>query len=169
MLPEGILHVEQLMTLSLKDVISKPHVWLRDAIRKNAPLYDAISTFQGNHLIEMKSQQNTQWFDIGKYHELTSIDRSITMLFVMHTGKEVVDEIWEIPFGEFLDIVCSDEVFQKDGWTNSAIQSSAALKLEYKSIQLKAKLNLRTFQTRHPRACHILWQRVGGPLKHIDQ
>jgi hypothetical protein len=49
--------------------------------RKSESLYDAI-TLDGTKL-EFKKQSNTQWFDAGKYYNITKEDESILMTFIV--------------------------------------------------------------------------------------
>ena len=55
----------------LKNVFTIPNT---DCKRISAPLYDFV---QGENKLEIKKQGDTQWFDIGKYHNLKKEDQNI--------------------------------------------------------------------------------------------
>jgi hypothetical protein len=51
--------------------------------------------------VEVKKQDNAQWFDVGKYYNLSDADREIIMLFVNHFKGSVI-ELAAIRLGGFL-------------------------------------------------------------------
>ena len=79
--------------------------------RASAPLYD-FQSCRGKHRVELKKQQNLQWFDAGKYHNLSKGERDITMLFVVHDGQSICN-IYSISLGSMLDILCADKDYKK--------------------------------------------------------
>ena len=70
--------------------------------RTDEELFDAIT--QDGTRLEFKKQANTQWFDAGKYHNLSEADQSILMTFILTTKTSkrknikagLIDKIWEI-------------------------------------------------------------------------
>src|SRR5579871_5834019 len=56
--------------------------------------------------LEVKKQEDLQWFDVGKYHNLTEESRRIWVLFIIHK-KGAVSLLLAIRLGEFVDCLCS--------------------------------------------------------------
>ena len=160
MLPIDILIPVALIKLPFggkEGLIQNPERWIRDSRKESRPLYDTISTFKGNYRIELKTQQNLQWFDIGKFHELSAEDLAVELLFLMHSGEEKLESVWNIRFDNLLDLALADSECVKGGWTVDAIKRSAELKKDYPRVQLKAPLYIRAFRERHLNSFQILW------------
>ena len=109
----------------------------------NAPLYDFIQ-LDGTK-IECKKQENTQWFDIGKYHNLSEEDKNIMMLFILHNKGKINDKLYYIPLGEFLNLCCNDTELAEYGWTWKQIKRQYEAKQESPKIQSKACIRVKSF------------------------
>ena len=48
--------------------------------RVSESLYDFVHVKNNSKKIEIKKQQNLQWFDAGKYHDLTQDQKNILMM-----------------------------------------------------------------------------------------
>ena len=133
--------------------------------RKNEELFDAV-TATGTKL-EFKKQMNTQWFDAGKYHNLTEEDREILMTFVLTTKANkklkldagLIDKIFTIPLGTFIDTLTSTEKHQNDGWEWENIETCYNQKKKYKTQQAKVKVDVRTFLEDNEDKVEVLWTR----------
>ena len=110
-----------------------------DYERVSAPLYDFVNAKDSKDRIETKKQANCQWFDIGKYHNLSDDEKKINMMFLVH------------------DILCSDPDHQKSGWTFENIQQCAILKNKYPSMQVKVKLNVKSFHKKYEKQLETLY------------
>ena len=113
------------------------HLWKR----VNAPLYDFhIDTPSGAVKVELKKQDNLQWFDSGKYHDLSPEDRSIVMMFVLHR-KGTVDRIIATTLGEFIDWLSINK--SNDGWNSEVIGIGSSFRKQYPRLQFKAPVFIR--------------------------
>ena len=114
--------------------------------RVNAPLHDYEIIVNGEIIhLEVKKQNNLQWFDSGKYYKLKSEDRGILMLFIFHK-KGRIEMIAVAKLGEFLDWLF--EHCSADGWTDEVLKIGANLKKEYPSLQFKARAYILTILNR---------------------
>lgn len=162
MLPVDILISQRLAELPLKGengLIQNPDKWIRDSEKQCRALYDAISSFKGDHRIEIKTQKDLQWFDIGKFYQLSAEDSAIEIVFLMHSGQETIDTIWNIKLGDLLKLAISDPDYAQSGWTLDAIKRASQLKNDHPKLQLKAPLYVRSFHKRYLDMFQILWTR----------
>ena len=111
--------------------------------RINEELYDFINESKTSR-VELKKQANTQWFDVGKYHDLSDHDRTVTMLFLLHKDG-IPTSVHTISLGEMLDTLTNDKEFQKDGWDWDLIKVESALKEAFPKRQSKVPLKVRDF------------------------
>lgn len=117
--------------------------------RVNKPLYDFI---QGDYKIEFKKQGDTQWFDIGKYHNLKQEDKNIDMVFIV-TSKGKVDKlpVGEIMYiatmklGTMIYLLLNNEKYNALGWTKENFKTCYEQKIKYPTQQAKVKLDIRDF------------------------
>ena len=138
----------------------------RGSIRKNEQLYDAI---QNGIKIEFKKQMDLQWFDAGKYHDLSSENEAIEMVFILTykqskknakarlVGK--IEKIFTIPLGDMLDTLTASETYRKWGWEWSNIEACYNQKVKYPTQQAKIKIEVRKFLKENPSRCSIIWER----------
>lgn len=83
----------------------------KNARRTNEPLAD----FEVCGVrCEVKTQRNTQWFDLGKYHDLSDEQKCINMVFVLHRDGKV-EAIIVITLGSFLALMMDDPEGVRDG------------------------------------------------------
>tara|TARA_Y100000592_G_C5455270_1_gene311055 strand:- start:876 stop:1394 length:519 start_codon:yes stop_codon:yes gene_type:complete len=134
-----------------KEFILK-HVFTVDGVeckRVNKPLYDFT---QGNHRLEFKKQSNTQWFDVGKYHNLKQNDEDIDMVFIV-TSKGKADNLPQgqiiyiavMRLGTMLNLLLNTSKYNQLGWTKENLKTCYEQKLKYPTQQAKVKLNVRNF------------------------
>ena len=124
--------------------------------RINAPLFDIVDADGGYR--ELKKQANVQWFDVGKYHLLSSQDRDILMTFIMHE-KGKIQKIMEIKLGKMLDLLCGSKEYRGWGWTKSNIQMCYLQKTKYPTQQAKVKVEVKKFFSENKKEFTILWER----------
>ena len=124
--------------------------------RVSAPLYDFVNSKDSKDRIETKKQANCQWFDIGKYHDLSEDDKGISMMFLVH-DKGTIKHIFRVSLGDMLNILCSDPEHQKSGWTFDNIEQCSILKSKYSSMQVKVKLNVKSFYKKYKKQLETLY------------
>jgi len=62
-----------------------------------------------------------------------------------------------VSLGDMLDILCSDSEHQKSGWTLDNIQQCSILKNKYPSMQVKVKLNVKSFYKKYKKQLETLY------------
>ncbi len=137
----------------------------QDITRQSEELYDAVTP--SGRKLEFKKQANTQWFDAGKYHELSDEDNAILMTFIITTKESkknktkagLIETIFTIPLGSFLSILTTTEKHQQDGWEWSNIETCYNQKKKYKTQQAKVKVDVRTFLADNKDKVEVLWTR----------
>jgi len=125
--------------------------------RVNDPLYDAVDSESGARY-EFKKQKSLQWFDAGKYHNLTPEQRNIVMTFFNYDDKGI-DMIVEQDLGSFVDTCCQDPDFQKDGWTLDNIRDGAQKKIEHPKMQYKVPLKTRQYFKKYADRVKVIYSR----------
>ena len=132
-------------------------------VRKSESLYDAI-TPNGTKL-EFKKQANTQWFDAGKYHNISKEDESILMTFVViskatkNRKAGEIDYIFTMQLVDFLEILTSTKKHQDDGWERDNIETCYNQKKRYKTQQAKIKVDIRDFYQDNKDKVELIWKR----------
>lgn len=112
-------------------------------IRKHEKLYDFV---QPNGLkIELKKMADQQWFDIGKYYNLSQDEKEIIMLFILHVDGKINNKLYSIKLGDFLNICCNDDDLNKWGWDWENIKICWNQKQKYKNFQTKALIKVKDF------------------------
>ena len=129
----------------------------RGMTRVNAELFDA--TLKDGTRLEFKKQRDLQWFDAGKYHNLSSEDGDILMTFILTTKKSKTKKIKSIPLKDFLDILTTTEAHQIHGWEWSNIETCYSQKKKYKTQQAKIKVGVRKFLENNREKVDVLWTR----------
>ena len=89
-------------------------LFVDDLTRVNDVLFDAIDS-NGNKF-EFKKQANLQWFDIGKYYNLTEEEKNINMVFLLHKDGKL-EKVAIIKLGKFIERLTSSPKHEEDGWT----------------------------------------------------
>ena len=133
---------------------------LPDYKRVNESLFDFISC-EGDERLEIKKQANLQWFDVGKYHNLSEADRQIKMTFLLHKGG-LIRLIFYIELGEMLDILCADPKWRKHGWTKENIKTCHDQKLKFASMQAKVQLGVKKFYEKYHNKVETVWGQYGN-------
>ena len=112
----------------------------------DAPLYD----FEwGSLLLEIKKQQNLQWFDIGKYYNLSEHYKKIRMLFYVYKKGVGLINIYLISLGQMLEYLCNDPLYQADGWTWANIKQCHDQKKQFPKMQAKVPLKVKEFAEKY--------------------
>lgn len=127
--------------------------------RVGAALHD-YELRQGEKILrlEVKKQVNLQWFDVGKYYNLTEESRLIWVLFVIHKDG-VVSLLLAVRLGDFVDRLCSLPNFQALGWNNDVFETAAKFKKRYPAVQFKVKAEILTIYRAHPDLFELLYDR----------
>jgi len=109
----------------------------------NDPMYDIELPLMRPPLrVELKKQKDTQWFDSGKYHDLTDAHKNIVLMLINH-NYGIIDLVSAIRLGVFIDILLSDSRFEEWGWNQEVLSAGARFKKIYPSLQFKAKVLTR--------------------------
>ena len=125
--------------------------------RVNDPLFDAVD-LDDESSYEFKKQKDLQWFDVGKYSDLTDQERSIKMTFFNYDDKGI-DMVVEQTLGSFVETCCSDPDFQKDGWTHENIKAGALNKELYPKMQFKVPLKTRRYFKKYADKVNVIYSR----------
>ena len=121
---------------------------LIDFRRVNESLYDFIND-KSDERVELKKQQDLQWFDGWKYHDLSPEDRKITMMFVLHDTKKVLN-IYSIGLGKMIDTLLGDPDYNDAGWTPSVLRKLYEIKQQAHKVQSKLPLHVKKFVEKYP-------------------
>lgn len=134
--------------------------------RVSAKLYD----FRNHALqkdIELKKQVDLQWFDPGKYHNLSREQREILLTFnVVNKDSKEVDLLFTVSTGDFIDSVFSEQ----------EIKDSFEYEKKYKGTQIKKGTKIREWFRNNRDKTNLLYVRdadINNVLKiksvHINQ
>lgn len=163
LLPVQLIELDKVDSLNLSGRGGKERVFsllLPQWKRCYSPSYDFEIDHEGRSLkMEIKKQNNEQWFDSGKYYRLSEINRDIIMLFVNHRDGRI-NLIAAIKLGRFIDLLLSMPKFQAYGWNEEVIGIAAALKKKYPSLQFKAKLRIGNVIKDHREHFQLLYERT---------
>ena len=121
---------------------------LIDFRRVNECLFDFINDKSGERL-ELKKQQNLQWFDGWKYHNLSADDRNIIMLFVLHNNKKVL-KICSVGLGKMIDTLLGDPDYDDAGWSADVLRNLYEIKQKAAKVQSKLPLHVKKFVEKYP-------------------
>ena len=121
--------------------------------RVNASLYDF--EIEGVK-IECKRQENSNWFNYAKFHNLNNEEMNIVVLFINHK-KGKIDNISAILLQDFIDLACSDSLCQKDGWNFKAISKAYITKSLYPALEYKAPVHIRKLMKNYPDKFRIFY------------
>ncbi len=128
---------------------------LEDFHRVSKPLWDFEST---EEKVELKKQKNLQWFDIGKYHNLTKQEKQIVMMFVIHDGNNILS-IDTINLQNLLELACKDQECQRSGWTYQNIQQCHLMKTSFQPMQVKVPLKVKRFIAKYRKSFQNVYLR----------
>jgi hypothetical protein len=114
--------------------------------RVSSSLYDFERFYDGGVIrVEVKKQKNLQWFDSGKYYNLSKDDRDIFILFVLTDDKGSVDAILCVPLGKFINWLCENK--REEGWTEEVMKKGHEWKSMGYKVQLKVPVKIRDIFT----------------------
>lgn len=127
--------------------------------KASSKLHDYQIEYEGKlWRLEIKKQQNLQWFDSGKHHLLARVDREILVLFVNHI-KGSIDSLAVVRLGEFIDLLMSLRQYRHWGWTPEVMSIAAQFKIRYPALQFKAKAEILRLMRDHPDLFQVLYRR----------
>jgi hypothetical protein len=129
---------------------------LVDFRRVSRGLYDFVND-DTDEKVELKKQQNLQWFDGWKYHDLSKEDRAITMLFVLHDGEKV-SQIYSIPLGIMIDTLLADDEYSIAGWHADVLETLFVLKQTASKVQSKLPLKVKDFVSKYAHLVNLEYQ-----------
>lgn len=125
--------------------------------RINAPLHDwEYPTTEGLIRIESKKQSDLQWFDSGKFYNLSPEDRKIIILFILHRAGKV-DKILATTIGEFIDWLLLNN--SADGWCEEVLQKGYEFRCKYPTLQFKAKVHVRKLYRQAPHLFDVIYSK----------
>jgi hypothetical protein len=128
---------------------------LKNWRRVSEQLYDYVSP-EGAIRLEVKKQEDLQWFDIGKYHNLTARDRSIRLLFVLHWEGRII-RIIATRLGKLINFLRSREEYRRLGWNEDVFETAARFKNDYPKLQFKVPIHVRRLCYKHSRLFETLY------------
>ena len=131
---------------------------LPDYDRVNESLYD-FKNKNTQERLELKKQKDLQWFDGWKYHDLSTEDKAINMLFVLHDGENVV-QIYSIPLGTMIGTLLADAEYDAAGWHPDVLQTLFTLKQTASKVQSKLPLKVKAFISKYPGIFNLEYQAV---------
>lgn len=127
--------------------------------RACSALYDYETEYNGKvWRLEIKRQQNLQWFDSGKYYLLSEQNREIVVLLVNHSEGRI-ESIAATQLGSFVDLLISLPQYQLWGWTEEVMRVAAEFKIKYPALQFKAKAQILPLMKKYPDYFQILFRR----------
>lgn len=125
--------------------------------RINAPLHDwEYPTTDGLIRVESKKQNDLQWFDSGKFYNLSSEDRKIIILFILHRAGKI-DKILATTVGEFIDWLLINN--SSDGWCEEVLQKGYEFRSKYPTLQFKAKVHVRKLLRQAPHLFDVIYSK----------
>jgi hypothetical protein len=129
-----------------------------------AALYDFETTKDGiRYRLEVKKQQNMQWFDIGKYYHMSEENQNIRVMFLNHY-KGKITNIIVILLGDLIGYLYKN--YQKEGWTEEVMSTAAEYKKTYPSLQFKVCAPIKTIFDKTPESFEIIYpNKVYAPQK----
>jgi hypothetical protein len=162
MFPSELLNLEHVDSINLlgrggKETSILP--LLPNWKRANSPLYDYEINYQQKlWKVEVKKQENLQWFDSGKYFRLNQSDRDIFLILINHIRGRII-LITAIQLGDFIDLLLSTPENQHNGWKNEVLETAAYFKTEYPSLQFKAKVRVANLIRDYQQNFQVLFRR----------
>jgi hypothetical protein len=97
-------------------------------------------------IYETKKQQDQQWFNLAKFYNLTKNEQRINLLFICFNQKDgLVDLIFCIEKGEFLNLLINNKKMKDRGWSMGVIEKAYELVNLAPIIQPKISVGMRKF------------------------
>lgn len=125
--------------------------------RVSEALYDYTKT---SHCLraEIKKQANLQWFDVGKYHDISDSDRGIWMIFINHEDG-YISSILACTLGKFCDSLLSTPRYQKLGWHQDVFSVAHKFKRDFPALQFKVKAEILRVERDFPTLFDVLYKK----------
>jgi hypothetical protein len=101
-------------------------------------------------LVECKKQQDLQWIDPSKYHDITDEQKHILFLFLVISKNGTVDIAFTVRVGEFVDRI----------WTSEHIKDAWEYIQKYPKDQIKSSVKVRTFYKNNQDIITTVYKRV---------
>tara|TARA_Y100000310_G_C20319581_1_gene640091 strand:+ start:199 stop:678 length:480 start_codon:yes stop_codon:yes gene_type:complete len=127
-----------------------------DLIRDDHILFDAKDSLGNKY--EFKKQANQQWFDIGKYHNLTQEQKDINMVFLIHKDG-ALEKAAVIKLGKFIERLTTNPKYAKCGWTKKMIKFMYEVKKLHPRFQTKALVKVKEFLLDNSDVTEILYEK----------
>ena len=124
----------------------------------NGRLHDYETSHNGRTIrLEIKKQQNENWFDSGKYYRLSTVDREIFVMFVMFRKPAITTQILVAELGELIDWLCKNQ--PERGWCDEVLKTAADYKIRFPSLQFKSSVKVLKVFKEAPQLFEVLYQR----------
>jgi len=154
MFPISSLNVDALSILNLRgrggkeqlinSIFTENSGWKRDS----HILYDYSNDLLGC-LVECKKQQNLQWIDPSKYHDITDEQKNILFLFLVIDKNGMVDIAFSVRVGDFVERL----------WTMDHLKDAWEYVKKYPKDQVKSSVTVRTFYKNNQDIITTLYKR----------
>jgi hypothetical protein len=155
MLPISSLNVDAISILNLKgrggkeqlinSILNEDSGWKRDS----HILYDYSNDLLGC-LVECKKQQDLQWIDPSKYHDVTDEQKNILFLFLVIDKNGIVDIAFSVRVGDFIERI----------WTMDHLRDAWEYISKYPKDQIKSSVKMRTFYKNNQDIITTLYKRA---------
>lgn len=129
------------------------------ATRDNHKMYDGL--LPDGRKIEIKKQQSKQWFDAGKYHNLSKEQKNIYVIFIIYRDDKIT-KIFYLKLGKFINILTKDK--NAKDWCLDMLEDAYNFKKKYPSVQLKIDVNIIKFLENNQKDCTILYDRYNKKI-----
>ena len=134
----------------IKTILSKS--WKRKETKRGkgiGSIHDFVNTILSLKL-EIKNQEDLQWFDPGKYDGLTDEEKEILMLFiVLNKQRKVPDACFVVKTGDFIESTFSKE----------QLKDSREYKTKYPKTQIKHGVHMRKWFKENRDKTNVLYIR----------
>ena len=161
MLPISSLNVDAISILNLKgrggkeqlinSILNEDSGWKRDS----HILYDYSNDLLGC-LVECKKQQDLQWIDPSKYHDVTDEQKNILFLFLVIDKNGIVDIAFSVRVGDFIERI----------WTMDHLRDAWEYISKYPKDQIKSSVKMRTFYKNNQDIITTLYKRAQMYIVH---
>ena len=117
-------------------------------VRRNNDLYDYQNTLT-NQLVEIKKQQDQQWFDPAKYANLSDDEKDIIMLFCLIDNLGKVNKIFTVNTKDFIS----------RNFTQEFLNDSFLYKSKYSKTQLKESVSIKKFFRNNKDIINLIYEK----------
>lgn len=127
-------------------------------LRKDSKKLDFICQ-EETVIYEMKKQQNLQWFNLSKFYNLKGPEQKINFLFICIDKGGLIDLIFCIEKGVFLNILIEDRSNDDSGWNLTSIDLAHQLANVSSKVQCKAPVRMRSFFKKNKEEVKVIWEK----------